>query len=71
MVRRVNIALTVIEKANFKERGSRGDEKKRKEKIGISSLASVIILTTSTNTDFNISKLDKFYLKYVWEKIKK
>jgi hypothetical protein len=65
MVRRVNMALTVTEKINSKKRDSRGNEKKGKERIDISFLIFITILTTSINTDFNVNKLNKFYLKYV------
>jgi hypothetical protein len=65
IVRRVDIALIITEKVNPKERNSRGDGKKGKEKIGISFLIFTIILTISTNTDSNISKLDKLYPKHV------
>jgi hypothetical protein len=71
MVRRVNMALTVTEKVNFKKRDSRGDRKKEKREIGISFLIFVITLTISINTDSNINKSNKLYPKYVWEKIKK
>jgi hypothetical protein len=65
------MALTVTEKANSKERGSRGDRKKGKERTNISFSVFAITLTISTNIDFNINKSDKFYFKHVWEKIKK
>ena len=65
MVRRINMALTVTEKVNFKERGSRGNKKKRKEKIGTLFLTFIITLTISINTDSNTSKLDKLYFKHV------
>jgi len=59
------MALTVTEKVNFKERGSRGNKKKRKEKIGTLFLTFIITLTISINTDSNTSKLDKLYFKHV------
>jgi hypothetical protein len=59
------MTLTITKKPNFKERGNRGNEKKEKKGTDISFLVSAIILTTSTNTDFNISKLDKLYPKHV------
>jgi hypothetical protein len=65
MVRRVNITLTIMKKANPKKRGNRGNEKKGKEKTSTSFSVSAIILTISTNTDSNVSKSDKLYPKYV------
>lgn len=65
IIRRINIALIITEKVNPKERDSREDGKKTKKKISISFLIFANTLTTSTNIDFNINKLDKLYLKHV------